>query len=58
MIYTHILSGNFEYKKYRSNPEQLRQNQSDKEVQRERDERARNQSNSSASKDESHLPRK
>lgn len=32
-----------EYKKYRSNPEQLQQNQREKEVQRERDERARQQ---------------
>jgi len=44
-----------EYKQYRSNEEQLQQNQRDKEVQRERDERARNQAqtdgNSSASGD-------
>ncbi len=35
-----------EYKKYRSNQEQLEQNQREKEVQRERDDRARNQDQS------------
>lgn len=34
-----------EYKKYPSNQEQLQQNQRDKEVQRQRDERARTESN-------------
>ncbi len=32
-----------EYKQYRSNQEQLEQNQRDKEVQRQRDERAKSQ---------------
>ena len=32
-----------EYKQYPSNQEQLKQNQRDKEVQRQRDERARNE---------------
>ncbi len=37
-----------EYKKYRSTPEQIQQNQREKLVQRERDERARSEANSNA----------
>jgi hypothetical protein len=45
---THIIIdnrsvSNGEYKKYPSNQEQLEQNQRDKEIQRQRDERARNE---------------
>ncbi|MFN2532157.1 MAG: hypothetical protein ABR555_12760 [Pyrinomonadaceae bacterium] len=37
-----------EYKKYRSTQEQIQQNQREKLVQRERDERARSEANSNA----------
>jgi hypothetical protein len=46
-----------EYKRYPSNQEQLQQNQRDKEVQRQRDERARDESNDTGCENKPNTPR-
>ena len=55
IIIDNLIISDGEYKEYRSNEEQLQQNQRDKEIQRQRDERARNEAradrNSNASGD-------